>query len=243
MLAVAAARAHLSPAMPGRAADGGEVPFRPATEGIRAGVEGSPGGGGLERPGARGQRQDIVWRNVVLMSLLHLAAVYSLVLIPKAKPLTLLWGKSRRRRLRTGRRGESALGRAGSRVRCRVCGAASVLRSSPPVLPGLLGLQFPALWDEQVFLSTYFQLLPSPQSARAGAFASSLTESWRDPESCGATAVRRGARGETLGTGRIGLGGMEDRWVVVLPVRVPGILSATFQLLGVLSRASDAGAN
>nr|KAF6432294.1 stearoyl-CoA desaturase 5 [Rousettus aegyptiacus] len=79
--------------MPGRAADGGEVPFRPATEGIRAGVEGSPGGGGLERPGARGQRQDIVWRNVVLMSLLHLAAVYSLVLIPTLVPWCI-WGES-----------------------------------------------------------------------------------------------------------------------------------------------------
>lgn len=85
------AGAHLSAAMPGRAADRGQVPFCSAAEESRAGVEDSEGGGGQERPGARQQRQDIVWRNVVLMSLLHLAAVYSLVLIPKAKPLTLLW--------------------------------------------------------------------------------------------------------------------------------------------------------
>ena len=80
--------------MPDRAADRGKVPLCNAAEESRAGVQGSAGGGGQERPGAREQRQNIVWRNVVLMSLLHLAAVYSLVLIPKAKPLTLLWGKS-----------------------------------------------------------------------------------------------------------------------------------------------------
>ncbi|KAF6132718.1 stearoyl-CoA desaturase 5 [Phyllostomus discolor] len=78
--------------MPGRAADPGRVPLCNAAEESGAGVQGSAvGGGSQERPGARGQRQNIVWRNVVLMSLLHLAAVYSLVLIPKAKPLTLLW--------------------------------------------------------------------------------------------------------------------------------------------------------
>ncbi|KAB1282196.1 Stearoyl-CoA desaturase 5 [Camelus dromedarius] len=79
--------------MPGPAADGGKAPFGNAKGEIRAGVgvEDSEGGGGRERPGARGQRQNIVWRNVVLMSLLHLGAVYSLVLIPKAQPLTLLW--------------------------------------------------------------------------------------------------------------------------------------------------------
>uniref|UniRef100_A0A8C9LQE1 Stearoyl-CoA desaturase 5 n=2 Tax=Piliocolobus tephrosceles TaxID=591936 RepID=A0A8C9LQE1_9PRIM len=77
--------------MPGPATDAGKIPFCDAKEEIRAGLESSEGGGGPERPGARGQRQNIVWRNVVLMSLLHLGAVYSLVLIPKAKPLTLLW--------------------------------------------------------------------------------------------------------------------------------------------------------
>ncbi|XP_057395307.1 stearoyl-CoA desaturase 5-like isoform X1 [Balaenoptera acutorostrata] len=80
--------------MPGSAADEGKVPFRTAKEEIRVGfgVEGSEGGGGgREKPGARGRRQDIAWRNVFLMSLLHLGAVYSLALIPKAQPLTLLW--------------------------------------------------------------------------------------------------------------------------------------------------------
>ncbi|KAM9040535.1 stearoyl-CoA desaturase 5-like isoform 2-T3 [Megaptera novaeangliae] len=80
--------------MPGPAADEGKVPFRTAKEEIRVGfgVEDSEGGGGgREKPGARGRRQDIVWRNVFLMSLLHLGAVYSLALIPKAQPLTLLW--------------------------------------------------------------------------------------------------------------------------------------------------------
>lgn len=56
--------------------------------------EGAGGCGDPDRPDARGQRRDIVWRNVVLMSLLHLGAVYALLLIPKAQPLTLLWGKS-----------------------------------------------------------------------------------------------------------------------------------------------------
>lgn len=34
----------------------------------------------------------IVWRNVILMLLLHVSAVYSLILIPKAHPLTWVWG-------------------------------------------------------------------------------------------------------------------------------------------------------
>lgn len=127
------AGAHLSPAMAGRAADRGQAPFCSATEESRAGVEDSAGGGGQERPGAREQRQNIVWRNVVLMSLLHLAAVYSLVLIPKAKPLTLLWGKSRGRPLRPADGGEAAPKRAGSRVRCPRCGAPSALLSPAPL--------------------------------------------------------------------------------------------------------------
>ncbi|XP_053108125.1 stearoyl-CoA desaturase 5 [Hemicordylus capensis] len=36
-------------------------------------------------------RQEIVWRNVILMTLLHVGAVYSLSLIPKAHLLTLVW--------------------------------------------------------------------------------------------------------------------------------------------------------
>ncbi|XP_053556139.1 stearoyl-CoA desaturase 5 [Bombina bombina] len=35
--------------------------------------------------------QEIVWRNVILMSLLHIGAVYSLSLIPQAQILTLFW--------------------------------------------------------------------------------------------------------------------------------------------------------
>uniref|UniRef100_A0ABI7YMB8 Fatty acid desaturase domain-containing protein n=1 Tax=Felis catus TaxID=9685 RepID=A0ABI7YMB8_FELCA len=77
--------------MPGPAADGRQVPFRNAKEEIRARIEVSGGGGDPQRLGGRGQRQIVVWRNVVLMSLLHLGAVYSLALIPKAKLLTLLW--------------------------------------------------------------------------------------------------------------------------------------------------------
>lgn len=33
----------------------------------------------------------IVWKNVILMSLLHLSAVYAIFLIPSASALTLLW--------------------------------------------------------------------------------------------------------------------------------------------------------
>ena len=35
----------------------------------------------------------IVWRNVILMAMLHLSSVYALTLIFKAKVLTLLWSK------------------------------------------------------------------------------------------------------------------------------------------------------
>lgn len=34
-----------------------------------------------------------VWRNIILMSLLHLGAIFSLMLIPSAKIQTLAWGK------------------------------------------------------------------------------------------------------------------------------------------------------
>uniref|UniRef100_A0A8D2IGB5 Stearoyl-CoA desaturase 5 n=1 Tax=Urocitellus parryii TaxID=9999 RepID=A0A8D2IGB5_UROPR len=77
--------------MPGQATDAGKVSFCDAKEEIRAELEGLAYGDRQERPGAREQRLNIVWRNVVLMSLLHLGAMYSLVLIPKAMPLTLLW--------------------------------------------------------------------------------------------------------------------------------------------------------
>lgn len=35
----------------------------------------------------------IVWKNVILMTLLHIGAVYGVFLIPSASPLTLLWCK------------------------------------------------------------------------------------------------------------------------------------------------------
>lgn len=38
-----------------------------------------------------GQKQNVVWRNVILMALLHAGAVYSLFLIPKAHLFTLIW--------------------------------------------------------------------------------------------------------------------------------------------------------
>lgn len=35
----------------------------------------------------------IVWRNVILMSLLHIGALYGVFLIPSASPLTWIWCK------------------------------------------------------------------------------------------------------------------------------------------------------
>lgn len=40
------------------------------------------------------KRQRIVWRNVILMGLLHAGALYSVLLIPKAHPFTWIWCKS-----------------------------------------------------------------------------------------------------------------------------------------------------
>ncbi|KAK2823606.1 hypothetical protein Q7C36_020206 [Tachysurus vachellii] len=37
------------------------------------------------------KRQRIVWRNVILMGLLHAGALYSVLLIPKAHPFTWIW--------------------------------------------------------------------------------------------------------------------------------------------------------
>lgn len=36
--------------------------------------------------------RQIVWRNVVLMALLHTGALYGLTVVPSAQALTLLWG-------------------------------------------------------------------------------------------------------------------------------------------------------
>lgn len=35
----------------------------------------------------------LVWRNIILMSLLHIGALYGLVLLPSASWLTVAWGK------------------------------------------------------------------------------------------------------------------------------------------------------
>lgn len=37
---------------------------------------------------------EYVWRNIILMSLLHLGALYGIILIPTCKFYTWLWGKS-----------------------------------------------------------------------------------------------------------------------------------------------------
>lgn len=44
------------------------------------------------REGPKAPRE-IVWRNVVLMSLLHIGALYGLTLIPSTSALTLMWSK------------------------------------------------------------------------------------------------------------------------------------------------------
>lgn len=35
-----------------------------------------------------------VWRNIILMSLLHLGALYGIILVPTCKVYTWIWGKS-----------------------------------------------------------------------------------------------------------------------------------------------------
>lgn len=42
----------------------------------------------------RANRQRIVWRNVILIGLIHAGALYSVLLIPKAHPFTWIWCKS-----------------------------------------------------------------------------------------------------------------------------------------------------
>lgn len=46
-----------------------------------------------EKEGPKPPRR-IVWRNIILMSMLHVGAVYGLWFIPSAKPATLVWGKT-----------------------------------------------------------------------------------------------------------------------------------------------------
>lgn len=45
-----------------------------------------------EKPGPRPPLQ-IVWRNVILMSLLHLGALYGLTILPSVSFLTLIWSE------------------------------------------------------------------------------------------------------------------------------------------------------
>lgn len=148
--------------MPGSAADEGKVPFRTAKEEIRVGfgVEGSEGGGGgREKPGARGRRQDIAWRNVFLMSLLHLGAVYSLALIPKAQPLTLLWGKSRRPPCAPGTEARRRRGARGRGSPLASGGAEPPLRSplaSPPRAPAPPACSRPAFGTGRYFCAGIF---------------------------------------------------------------------------------------
>lgn len=145
--------AHHSSAMPVQAVDPAKVPFCNAKEEIRAGFEGSMGGGGWEQQDARGEWLCIIWRKVVLMSLLHLGSVYSLVLVPKTK---LLWGKSRRRPLHPGHsagarwlREDTALLRLRRARRCR---SSADLQS----------VQFSILWSGQVFLPKEFAISARP---------------------------------------------------------------------------------
>lgn len=84
---VAAAGSAAGPAQ--RPAGAMAAPRRAA--GGEAGPAGSAGTAGSAGPGG----QAIVWRNVVLMGLLHLGAVYALSLVPRAHILTLLWGECR----------------------------------------------------------------------------------------------------------------------------------------------------
>lgn len=45
-----------------------------------------------EKPGP-GSPVKIVWRNVILMSFLHLAALYGLMILPSVSSLTLIWSE------------------------------------------------------------------------------------------------------------------------------------------------------
>ncbi|KAM4706935.1 stearoyl-CoA desaturase 5 [Discoglossus pictus] len=50
-----------------------------------------PEASALDRETKLTYEHEIVWRNVILMTLLHVGAIYSVVLIPQAHVLTLLW--------------------------------------------------------------------------------------------------------------------------------------------------------
>lgn len=56
-------------------------------------------------PEVGGQPLQIVWRNVILMSGLHIAALYGIYLLPQATISTLVWSKYKMRRLIVNLRG------------------------------------------------------------------------------------------------------------------------------------------
>ncbi len=45
-----------------------------------------------EKEGPKPPRM-LVWRNIILMTLLHISALYGLILLPSAKVLTLAWSE------------------------------------------------------------------------------------------------------------------------------------------------------
>lgn len=55
--------------------------------------DGPDGAESRELNGAK--RQRIVWRNIILMALLHVGALYSVLLLPKAHPFTWIWCESK----------------------------------------------------------------------------------------------------------------------------------------------------
>ncbi|XP_060764235.1 stearoyl-CoA desaturase 5-like isoform X2 [Neoarius graeffei] len=61
-------------------------------DGERCELADRAGPDGAEKPELVGaKRQRIVWRNVILMGLLHTGALYSLIIIPSSHPFTWIW--------------------------------------------------------------------------------------------------------------------------------------------------------
>lgn len=97
------------------------------------------------------------------MSLLRLGAVYSLVLILKAKLLPLLWGKSHWRPLHPGEQCSCWMGA------CDQCCLSRAEQSAPLSLePRSQSVQFAILWDGQVSLPREFAVSAHPPLAADG---------------------------------------------------------------------------
>jgi xanthine/uracil permease len=48
----------------------------------------------LESKAATPQKQQVIWRNVILLTLIHLVALYgAIVIIPRINPITWIWSK------------------------------------------------------------------------------------------------------------------------------------------------------